>query len=178
MIDLSAAFDTVAHAILLQRFETMFGLKDTVLKWFKSYLSGRTQAVNTDGVHSKAYKLEFSVPPGTILGAPCYCKYTLPLGIIFRLYKLFYHMYADDSQLYKAVLPKEASDQQPSINQLVKCVRETSHWMEQNKLKMNESKTEFMVEAKKNQQSKNVINLITVGGDRIVESCSVRNLGV
>ena len=70
MIDLSAAFDTVDHTILIQRFETMFGLKGTVLKWFKSYLSGRSQAVNIEGIHSKAYKLELSVPQGSILGAP------------------------------------------------------------------------------------------------------------
>ena len=78
-------------------------------------------------------------------------------------------MKADDSQ---------SSDPQQAINQLEKCVCETSHWTEQNKLKMNKSNTEFMVVSKKKQRSKNVINSITVGDDRIVESCSVRNLGV
>ena len=46
------------------------------------------------------------------------------------------------------------------------------------KLRMNESKTVFMEVAKSKQRSKNIINSITVGGDCIVESCSVRNLGV
>ena len=49
MLDLSAAFDTVSHPILLRRLEEDFGVHGSDLLWFESYFSGRTQAVNING---------------------------------------------------------------------------------------------------------------------------------
>ena len=49
LLDLSAAFDTIDHSILLQRFEITFGVSGTALEWFKSYLSNRHQAVVIKG---------------------------------------------------------------------------------------------------------------------------------
>ena len=49
LLDLSAAFDTVDHAILLQRLETTFGISGQVLRWFKSYVCDRHQPVRCGG---------------------------------------------------------------------------------------------------------------------------------
>ena len=49
LLDLSAAFDTVDHAILISRLSNRFGVKGTALTWFKSYLTSRQQFVNVEG---------------------------------------------------------------------------------------------------------------------------------
>ena len=67
-LDLSAAFDTVDHNILLKILENQFGVTDTTLKWFDSYLRPRP--------YSESQKLSFGVPQGSYSGAnifTCYC---------------------------------------------------------------------------------------------------------
>ena len=46
LLDLSLAFDTIDHFMLLQRLEVCFGIKETALEWIRSYLTGRTQKVS------------------------------------------------------------------------------------------------------------------------------------
>ena len=66
MLDLSAVFDTVDHAILLARLNTSFGLSDTALKWFNSYLQNRSQVVFSGGVLSNVSSLACGVPQGSV----------------------------------------------------------------------------------------------------------------
>ena len=62
LLDLSAAFDTVDHIILLHRLETSFGVTGDALKWIASYLSARSQRVMINGVLSDKFDLSFGVP--------------------------------------------------------------------------------------------------------------------
>ena len=62
LLDLSAAFDTVGHTILLRRLETSFGVTGDALKWIASYLSARSQRVMINGVLSDKFDLSFGVP--------------------------------------------------------------------------------------------------------------------
>ena len=62
LLDLSAAFDTVDHIILLRRLETSFGVTGDALKWIASYLSARSQRVMINGVLSDKFDLSFGVP--------------------------------------------------------------------------------------------------------------------
>jgi len=79
MLDLSSAFDTVDHQILLSRFERLFGVSGTALIWFRSYLSGRTQSVRIIDASSGARDLEFGVPQGSVLGPILFLLYIAPI---------------------------------------------------------------------------------------------------
>ena len=177
-LDLSAAFDTVDHCILLHRLEKMFRIEDKALDWFRTYLTGRTQSVVVGDCESHKKVLECCVPQGSGLGPDLYCKYTLPLGIIIRMFHILYHMYADDIQLYKSIDPSNFENQKQTAEQLHLCTSEISNWMSNNRLKLNEEKTEFLIAGTGRHRSKVIIDSLNVLGIDIKPSTSVRNLGV
>uniref|UniRef100_A0A8C2HQN3 Reverse transcriptase domain-containing protein n=1 Tax=Cyprinus carpio TaxID=7962 RepID=A0A8C2HQN3_CYPCA len=82
MLDLSAAFDTVDHSILLKRLECEVGFRGTALKWFHSYLKDRTFSVNFANVSSSVVPLKYGLPQGSILSPILFSLYMRPLGSI------------------------------------------------------------------------------------------------
>ena len=100
MLDLSAAFDTLDHSILLHRLQYRFGVNGTALHWFKSYLSDRTQSISIDVSVSKPFQLTYGVPQGSVDGPILYTLYTAPLEDIFVRHAIDFMLYTDDSQLY------------------------------------------------------------------------------
>ena len=66
LLDLSAAFDTLDHTILVQRLEMTYGVRGTVLGWFAFHLSERFQSVIVDGVVSASRPLVYGVPQGSV----------------------------------------------------------------------------------------------------------------
>jgi len=82
MLDLSVAFDTLDHGILLSRFENVFGISGAALKWIASYLTDCSQIVVIDSEHSKPVLLKYGVPQGSVLGPKKYTMYANPLGVI------------------------------------------------------------------------------------------------
>lgn len=101
LLDLSSAFDTVNHQIMLNRLKDVVGMSGTVVKWFASYLSGRTFGVFINQIASESKDLLCGVPQGSVLGHILFLLYVLPLGQIIRQYSnISYHLYADDIQLY------------------------------------------------------------------------------
>ena len=77
MLDLSAAFDTIDHSVLLDALEHQFGLAGRVLRWFASYLRGRMQAVKIGEAVSQFIELLFGVPQGSVLGPVLFTLYTV-----------------------------------------------------------------------------------------------------
>ena len=102
LLDLSAGFDTVDHEIFLSFLKDHVGLDGPVLSLFETYLADRNQCVSINGVLSELSELVYGVPQGSVLGPIAFCIYTIPLGAILRYYKIQYHIYADDTQLYCA----------------------------------------------------------------------------
>ena len=134
LLDLSAAFDTVNHDLLLSRLEKRFGITGTVLNWFKSYLCCRTQFVSINQSHSTKRDLLVGVPQGSILGPLLYLLYTAPISDVIAGRQLNYQLYADDTQLSLAF---KTDDVNLAIDRVASCVSEISCWMEQNDLKLN-----------------------------------------
>ena len=82
MLDMSAAFDTIDHTVLLRRLEHSFGITDEALDSFDSYLSSRHQCVVINDSVSEERTLRYGVPQGSVLGPKLYSIYTKPIGRI------------------------------------------------------------------------------------------------
>ena len=94
LLDLSAAFDTVDHTILIQRLRTSFGLNDAVLSWFRSYLDQRRQHVCHRGEQSAPSIVQFGVPQGSVLGPLLFVMYTADVVNMVERQGLSAHQYA------------------------------------------------------------------------------------
>ena len=78
LLDLSAAFDTIDHQILLSYLETVFGIHSTALQWFRSYLLDINQSIVVNNSASSPSPLVFGVPQGSVLGPVLFVLYTTP----------------------------------------------------------------------------------------------------
>ena len=97
LLDMSAAFDTVDIEKLLQILENKIGLKGVVLKWFQSFLTGRTQKVLINGELSKILVTLYGVPQGSVLGPVLFNIYVSSLPSVIQTLGFKSSMYADDS---------------------------------------------------------------------------------
>ena len=175
LLDLSAAFDTIDHSILLERLYEHFGISGTVFQWFKSYISNRQQRVHIDGSLSCPQDLHFGVPQGSVLGPFLFCLYTTSISQIITNHDVSHHMYADDTQVY---IELSQSDTHKSISSLSDCLTDISLWMKSSKLKLNSDKTEFIIIGTKQQRHKLSTHFpVKLLDNDITPSDSVRNLG-
>ena len=132
LLDMSAAFDTVDHSILLERLSVQLGIRGTALKWIDSYLTGCRQAVNINGKLSKELPFTSGVPQGSAQGPLQFLIYTLPIGDILAKHKLSYQLYTDDNQDY---LSFKVEDLDGNITEIEACLNDICEWLLQNLLK-------------------------------------------
>ena len=164
LLDLTAAFDTVDHHILLNRLRNLVGLSGTVFNWFASYLSDRYFFVSMDTYSSRTHEIKCGVPQGSILGPILFNLYMLPLGDVIS-----FHNYADDTQLYIAVSPDDTGP----LDALFNCILDIKSWMAANFLQLNQDKTEVLVIGPERQREKLLTKL-----QNLKPSKTVKNLGV
>ena len=125
LLDLSAAFDTVDHPIMLQVLQDRFCVEDAALKWFESYLSDRTQTYMVTDQQSRPRTVDCSVPQGSVLGPQKFKAYTEDLADLIDDYLLNHHMYADDTQLIEYTTASNISN---DIMKLQNCVESIHEW--------------------------------------------------
>ena len=155
--------------------EKYVGICGNALKSIKSYFSNRTQRVQIDNVLSDFANIICGVPQGSVLGPLKFCLYLLPLSAILRYRNIGYHVYADDTQLYVSFKCKQPLE---VISKLNSCLADIRRWMITNKLKINDSKTEFIV-FRSPQLRCDLSGLsVNVGESQVTQSLKVRDLGV
>jgi len=140
LLDLSAAFDTVDHSILIDRLHHAFGLRGTVLTWIESFINERSQSVLSSGVYSSRSRVSCGVPQGSVLGPILFLLYTADVLEIARRHGVSAHSYADDTQLY---IRTKADLCAAALQQLSTCIAAINDWMCSNRLKLNTDKTQF-----------------------------------
>ena len=141
LLDLSAAFDTLDHSVLLLRLEKTFGIGGTVLQWFSSYVRDRSQCVLIDNERSLPSSLMYGVPQGSVLGPVLFTLYSQSLSDVISEHNCQYHKYADDTEVAASAAPHDFSN---VVDQIQNCVQNVSSWMDSNKLKLNPDKTEII----------------------------------
>ena len=125
LLDLSVAFDTIDHVILVERLESYFGFSKLTLNWFRSYLENRRQSITTGDQVSNPRALRYGVAQGSILGPLLFTLYIAPLQEVIARHNLNSLFYADDTQFYIAIDP---ANQAPSLTAIQTCIEDVMRW--------------------------------------------------
>ena len=137
-LDLSAAFDTVDHGILIDRLNKDVGIQGKALDWFKSYLTNRSQQIFLNGTTSKQFNLDSGLPQRSCLGPLIFIIYASKLFKVIEAQLPDAHGYADDTQLYLSFKPTSGSLQQDALLAMENYVEKIRRWMIHDRLLMND----------------------------------------
>ena len=162
LLDLSAAFDTVSHEILLGRLKSRFGVNGKALAWFASYLTDRSQRISVNSGISSSFPLKQGVPQGSCLGPLLFTVYTSKLFDIVERHLPCVHCYADDTQLYLLFSPNASGDEELAHGAMRDCIKDLRDWMTKDRLMLNDDKIEFLLIGTRQQLAK--VNLTSISG--------------
>ena len=169
-VDLTKAFDTVDHEILLYKLDN-YGIRGHANIFFKSYLSGRKQFTSANGVDSKLSEINCGVPQGSVLGPILFLLY---INDLYRaLANATTRLFADDTGVFVS---------NTNFDELVTCAKTNLSalhlWCQYNKLTMNSSKTCFIIFHAKNKNNHIEIKELEVPNIKINRVKSTKYLGV
>ena len=170
LFDLSLAFDTIDHPILVHHLHTDLGLTDTVLQWFSSYLTDHTHYVSLSNNSSAFARVQSGVPQGSVLGPIPFTMHTKPMSAIIYSH----HSFADDIQLQMSAPPDRISE---LLHSMQSCISDVNACATVNMLKLNDKTELMLVSSKRTKHLHNLPTSITIGSAQIPFKQSVKNLG-
>ena len=167
MLDLSAAFDTVDHNLLLEILKHEIGLEGRVLAWFKSFLIGRSQRIRIGGTTSEEIIIMFGVPQGSVLGPVLFNIYIRSIYLCVQRLGFKIHGYADDHQILKSF--RYSSQSIVLTYDLQRCFATIKSWMAQYFLQLNDPKTQICIFG-----SRRILNKIKIRGVNFPSGTTIR----
>ena len=139
LLDLSKAFDSIDHSLLLTKLRSL-GVSSSAVDWFNSYLSGRTQIVRIGSTLSESRLITHRVPQGSILGPALFNIYINDLPLVTNICSL--ESYVDDSKLYISFPMKDIDI---VAEQLTEDLPMIAAWCCANSLLINPDKTKLLL---------------------------------
>ena len=173
LVDYRKAFDMVDHEILLKKLKA-YGVVDTSLSWFHSYLHDRHQLVSIAGTNSDYAHIKHGVPQGSILGPLLFIVFIndLPLHVNSSQVDL----YADDTTLSSSADVKNIVKLQDALNS---SMTEVHDWAISNRLPINEKKTKTLIVTGKRLSSKlDCSPIVNFDGNLLSKVDSAKLLGL
>ena len=170
LLDLSAAFDMVSRDILLSCLRRSLGISESALDWISSYLTNRTQCVLINGKLTEPSAVKYGV-----LGHDFFSDYRAPVTELVRSFSLTPQCYANDTQIYGSFTP--CLDEQDAIKNVEDCIECLRKFMQQNRLKFNDNRTEFLILGSPSNLKRTNTSSSTVGDQIIKASHNIRNIG-
>ena len=167
-LDLSKAFDTLNHDILLSKLQ-YYGIKNSAFNWLKTYLENRNHFVQIENYKSRMLPVSLGVPQGTILGPLLFIIYINDISHCSDFFKFI--TYADDTNLFYNMHNTDPTNINSELNKVL-------HWLEVNKLSINIPKTKFMIFHNQNKNINCITPDITIKDTKIERVESFNFLGV
>ena len=176
LLDLSAAFDTVDQKKLLKIIENEIKIKGTALKWFKSFLTGRTQRVKINGSYSYITQLLYGVAQGSVLGPDLFNIYVRSLYKYISPACFSIFGFADDHQLMKSFLP--VLQVQALMEDINRCLQMITNWMNDFFLCLNPRKTKILIIKPPSLNDSIILNGTYISNNCIRFVKQAKNLGI